>query len=101
MSFWDELHAEMIVDEQTTGSSVPLQCPFLGFWRGDGSVQQTGRAGGEGVYVVESVLDERVHHETCRPDTHADTNLTFLFCFQSKATGISASISRTWEAWAE
>jgi hypothetical protein len=33
------------------------------------------------VYFVESVLDERVHHEACRPDTHANSNLAFLFCF--------------------
>ena len=53
------------------------------------------------MYVVESMLDERVHHKACRPDTHSNSNLTFLLRFQSEATGVFGRIRRAWETCAE
>ena len=92
MHFWDQLDAEMVIDDEATGSNVAFQSPLLGFRSSGGCIKEVGGARGVGMHVVESVLNERVHHEACRPDTHSDPNLTLLFCFQGEAACISSNV---------
>jgi hypothetical protein len=61
----NKFDAKMIINEETTGTLMSFDGPFLGLGRGRRGVEEANRPSGILVDVVESVLYERIHHETC------------------------------------
>lgn len=61
---WDELRAEVVVDDQATSLGIAFDDPFFGGGRHGGGVLDRSGGGGIDVHVVEGVLDKGIHHES-------------------------------------
>lgn len=51
--------------------------------------------------MVECILNEWVHHQSCRPDAHADPHFSVLLRGEGKASAVSLWIGRAWKAWSK